>query len=86
MRGGWTQPSDDRTPECVSKLDQIEVLCWVQEHIENFGGDLNNATLFGESGGGHAAQRPETVSEISAYVFEQLALKARDIETLRRVP
>src|ERR1700739_379900 len=37
---------------CVGMLDIIAALKWVRENIENFGGDPNLVTIFGQSGGG----------------------------------
>jgi para-nitrobenzyl esterase len=36
----------------VGVLDLVSVLQWVRENISTFGGDPNNVTIFGQSGGG----------------------------------
>ena len=37
---------------CAGMLDIVVALHWVRENIENFGGDPNLVTIFGQSGGG----------------------------------
>ncbi|MBR1667427.1 MAG: carboxylesterase/lipase family protein [Bacteroidaceae bacterium] len=36
----------------VGMLDVVQALQWVRDNIKSFGGDPNNVTIFGESGGG----------------------------------
>jgi len=36
----------------IGMLDLVAVLEWVRTHIASFGGDANNVTIFGQSGGG----------------------------------
>ena len=36
----------------IGNLDMVAVLEWVRDNIRYFGGDPNNVTIFGESGGG----------------------------------
>ncbi|SEN84384.1 para-nitrobenzyl esterase [Sphingomonas gellani] len=54
---GYTQLPDSWGPDYASSgiagmLDCVEALKWVQANIAMFGGDPNNVTIFGESGGG----------------------------------
>lgn len=45
------EQGDVATPN-AGILDQIAALRWVREHVEAFGGDPGNVTIFGESAGG----------------------------------
>jgi len=47
-------PTDDSLAASgnAGMLDLVATLDWVQENVANFGGDPNNVTIFGESGGG----------------------------------
>ena len=43
--GKWVEASN------VGMLDVVAVLEWVRDNVANFGGDPNNVTIFGQSGG-----------------------------------
>ena len=48
----------------------LEFYRWTQEHIQNFGGDPDNVTIFGESAGGMSVNY-HVVSPLSAGLFHR---------------
>jgi para-nitrobenzyl esterase len=57
------------------QLDLIAALKWVQKNIAAFGGDPNNVTIFGESGGG-AKTRHLMVSPLAKGLFHRAIIQS----------
>lgn len=58
----------------VGILDLVAGLKWVHENIEQFGGDPNNVTIMGQSGGGAKVCTLVAMAETKAIVHKAVAL------------
>ncbi len=58
----------------VGMLDIIAALDWVQENITNFGGDPNNVTIIGQSGGGSKVTATLAMPSSQGKVHKAVAL------------
>lgn len=56
-------------------LDQIAALKWVRDNIDNFGGDPDNVTIFGESAGGTSVYLL-TATPLSKGLFHRAILQS----------
>lgn len=68
---GLTAESEHKSSGNYSQLDQIAALEWVRDNIAEFGGDPDNVTIFGQSGGGM-----KVVSLLNSPLAEGLFHKA----------
>lgn len=66
---------DDVIPGNNGLKDQVMALRWVQENIDNFGGDPGQVTLFGESAGGASAGY-HLLSPLSKGLFHKAILQS----------
>lgn len=64
-------------------LDLIESLHWVQAHAEDFGGDPDRVTIFGESAGGHNVAALLT-SPPAAGLFQRAIIQSGSAATVTR--
>lgn len=65
-------------PECSGNMglkDQVKSFEWVQKNIDKFGGDKNNVTIFGESGGA-ASVEFQILSPMSRGIFHKAILQS----------
>lgn len=53
---GFLSTGDENAPGNAGMKDQVMVLRWVQDNINNFGGDPKRVTIFGMSSGGASVQ------------------------------
>jgi para-nitrobenzyl esterase len=60
-------------------LDQQFGMRWVKQNIARFGGDPNNITIFGESGGSHAVGG-NVLSPLAAGLFQHAIMESGDVD------
>jgi len=69
---GFLSTEDMACPGNLGLKDQQQAMRWVQENIDNFGGDSNRVTLFGESAGGASVHyhmiSPLSQGEVSSII------------------
>jgi len=68
---GWLSLETDEAPGNLGLHDQFLALQWVQQNIEEFGGDPSNVTLMGESAGAMSALL-HLVSPVSRGLFHRM--------------
>ncbi|KAM8947595.1 LOW QUALITY PROTEIN: pyrethroid hydrolase Ces2e-like [Pelodytes ibericus] len=69
---GYFSTGDEEAPGNYGFFDQVVALHWVQENIEDFGGDPQSVTIFGESAGG-VSVAALVASPLSKGLFHAIA-------------
>jgi para-nitrobenzyl esterase len=64
----------------VGLLDQVSALRWIHKNIENFGGDPDNITIFGESAGGYSVITLPVVPQAKGLFHRVIAQSAPYID------
>lgn len=64
------------------QLDLIAALTWVKDNIVNFGGDPNNVTIFGQSGGGGKVQSLMTSSLATGLFHKAICISGTAEQTM----
>lgn len=53
----------------VGAMDMVAALPWIKENISHFGGDPDNVTIFGQSGGGVRFKKNIATLRLTLLVF-----------------
>ncbi|XP_038079005.1 acetylcholinesterase-like [Patiria miniata] len=72
---GFMTTGNNDLPANVGMLDQVMALEWVRDNIENFGGDPNKVTIFGESAGASSVGL-HLLSRRSAGLFRRAIMQS----------
>ena len=68
----------------VGILDLVEALRWVHNNIANFGGDPNNVTIIGQSGGGAKVCNLVTMPETKGLIHKAVALSGNATSAINK--
>jgi len=69
------QTSGESVPNNLGILDQIFALSWVHTNIQNFGGNANQVTIFGQGSGGISVCLHLTIPQSQAF-FDQAIIES----------
>ncbi len=63
-------------------MDCVAVLQWVRDNIENFGGNPDNVTLFGQSGGAGKVSTLLAMPEASGLFHKAIAMSGANVQAI----
>lgn len=66
----------------VGIMDCVAVLEWVRDNIENFGGNPDNVTLFGQSGGAGKVSTLMALPEASGLFHRAIAMSGANLQAI----
>ena len=72
--------SPDETPYNFGLLDQVEALRWINANIENFGGDKDKITIFGQSAGAMSVAYLCCIEEASNFFKNAIIMSPMGID------
>jgi para-nitrobenzyl esterase len=68
----------------IGQLDLIAALEWVRDNIANFGGDPNNVTVFGQSGGGSKVSTLFGMPAAKGLFHRGIAMSGTQVRSITR--